>query len=73
MLAVSAVVAFSSVMPTLCTLYVSSKTLYLVLRQVPAEHTTAEVQELRPGAEEEDPAPSAPEVDMDETQKLYPV
>jgi len=73
MLAVSAVVAFSSVMPTLCTLYVSSKTLYLVLRQVPAEHTTAEVQELRPGAEEEDPAPSAPEVDTGETQKLYPV
>jgi len=73
MLAVSAVVAFSSVMPTLCTLYVSSKTLYLVLRQVPAEHTTAEVQALSADAEEVDPAPSAPEVDTDETQKLSPV
>jgi hypothetical protein len=73
MLAVSAVVAFSSVMPTLCTLYVSSKTLYLVLRQVPPEHTTAEVQALSADVEEVDPAPSAPELDADETQKLYPV
>jgi len=48
MLAVTAVVAFSSVMPTLCTLYVSSKTLYLVLRPVPApeRHTPAEAQSL---------------------------
>ena len=73
MLAVSAVVAFSSVMPTLCTLYVSSRTLYLVLRQVPAEHTTAELQALTPGAEGADPAPSAPELHTDETQKLHPV